>query len=93
MTTIPRYLKKHFMKELEYQKQVRANLEGSIGINTPLTEENRNAVLKAREIAAKKTGYKPMEISIWGFKAQTYGEDIYGNPRFSPYEYPVYMLD
>ena len=92
MTLIPKYLKDHLMKEFEYQKQVRANLQEDIGINTPITEKNKDAVLKAREIAAEKTGYKAAKISIFGVDAKTCEEDIYGNPIYSPYEYPIFML-
>jgi hypothetical protein len=79
-----------FQQRLDYEKCVRENLNTPVGINTPITEENKAEVLKARQIAMQKTGYKPTNIFD---QLKTYGEDVYGNARYSPYEFPVNVIN
>ena len=72
------------------QDEIASNLNTPVGINTPITEENKAEVLKARQIAMQKTGYKPTNIFD---QLKTYGEDVYGNARYSPYEFPVNVIN
>ena len=62
----------------------------TILINTPITEESKGDILRARQIAARQTGYKPTNVFD---KLKTYGEDVYGNARYSPYEFPINILE
>ena len=99
MTVTSKEAFNHIKQMFDYEKRVRELIKTPVGINTPITENNKEAVINARKVAAKETGYDPakLKISIWNegkeFIPKTYGEDIYGNPRYTPYEYPVWYVD